>query len=43
MALLEPELPETRERCCPACQSVQIEPVSHVMDAGGLVVRPVFT
>ena len=31
------ELPETRERRCPACQSEAIAPVGHVEAAGGLI------
>jgi hypothetical protein len=31
----EAKLPETRERCCPACQSERILPVGHVEAADG--------
>lgn len=37
MPLPEPELPETRARRCPACQSQQIEPVSHVTALSGVI------
>jgi hypothetical protein len=33
----EAELPETRERRCPACHSEQIEPIGHVVAGGGLI------
>jgi transposase-like protein len=33
----EPELPETRERPCPACQSEEIAPVGHVVAGDRLV------
>jgi hypothetical protein len=33
----EPELPETRARRCPSCQSQQIEPVSHVTALSGMI------
>jgi hypothetical protein len=33
----EPELPETRERRCPACQSEAIAPVGRVSAAGGMI------
>jgi hypothetical protein len=31
----EPELPETRERRCPGCQSEEIAPVGHVVAGDG--------
>ena len=31
------ELPETRERRCPACQSEEIAPVGHVVAGDGLI------
>jgi hypothetical protein len=31
------ELPETRERRCPACQSEEIAPVGHVLAEGGMI------
>ena len=36
MATPEAELPETRERRCPTCQSEQIEPVGRVVAGAGL-------
>jgi uncharacterized protein (DUF983 family) len=36
-AMPREELPETRERRCPACQSEQITPVGHVEAAHGLI------
>jgi DNA-directed RNA polymerase subunit RPC12/RpoP len=33
----EPDLPTTRERRCPACQSEQIEPVGHVAARDGMI------
>jgi hypothetical protein len=33
----KPELPETRERRCPACHSEEIMPVGHVVAGEGLI------
>ena len=33
----EPELPETRERQCPACRSERVEPTGHVSASGGMI------
>jgi predicted Zn-ribbon and HTH transcriptional regulator len=33
----EAELPDTRERRCPACQSEEIEPVGYVVAGDGLI------
>jgi uncharacterized Zn finger protein len=33
----EPELPETRERQCPACESEAIMPLGHIVAADGLI------
>jgi hypothetical protein len=32
-----PDLPETRERSCPSCEGVQIEPTGDVAAATGLI------
>jgi hypothetical protein len=37
MAPPEPELPETRERRCPACQSDAVAPAGHVSAAKGMI------
>jgi hypothetical protein len=33
----EAELPETRERRCPACHSEEIAPAGHVSASGGMI------
>jgi hypothetical protein len=37
MPALTSELPETRERRCPACQSEAIAPTGHVSASGGMI------